>query len=144
MRLRQLWQWPALFVAFVSLAGSMALNSAVAAAPLSFATEHGIATHEQAPDQEVVRALALACETALREISAPPSSLRASRDAADGIDRIVANVMSAHAGVASSTIDLLARFVAAADGLRSPDKSARSGARANLMLLAATLGSRSA
>ncbi|MFO1318889.1 MAG: hypothetical protein U1F52_04695 [Burkholderiales bacterium] len=132
MRFRQLWQWPALFIAFVGLAGSLAAGSSAAALPLVSGHAEGAVSPGSTPDIRIVEAVLAACEGIVSAPAAPASSATTARRAADRIDHAIAEILSGPPASASGTIDLLARLALVSDALRSPDKSVRSTAGAML------------
>ena len=124
MKLRTLWQWPALFIAFLSLTGG-------AAAGVFNETDRTAATvsGDRASRTDDVAALdailaAAGVETALMHAGAP----RECRELADRIDGAVAKVMAGVAAPTGQELAGFARLVAVAEALRSHDKGIRRSA----------------
>lgn len=136
MKLRQLWQWPALFIAFVSLAGTMAVaTEAPAAEPEMRAVERRNAS-ERTVDAVACAAVQSASRSVLRTLAACPASLREARVAADHLDETIAFVMKGTPDVSVTTVEALAVCALIAEDLRHPDKQIRSRARERLRHLA--------
>lgn len=129
MKLRTLWQWPALFIAFLSLTGG-------AAAEVFTESERMAATvsGDRASRTDDVAALdailaAAGVETALVHAGAP----RECRELADRIDGAVAKVMAGAAAPTGQALAGFARLVAVAEALRSHDKDLRRSAVAEVV-----------
>lgn len=124
MKLRTLWQWPALFIAFLSLTGGAAAEvfteSDRTAATVAGSRTTG--TDEVAALDEVLAAAGV--ESALVHAGAP----RECRALADRIDGAVAKVMAGVVAPTGQELAGFARLVAVAEALRSHDKSVRRSA----------------
>lgn len=139
MKLRQLWQWPALFIAFVSLAGTVAVGpTASAAEPAVRATERGNVSERNA-DTVARAAVQSASRNVLGRLTACPASLRQARQAADCLDVTIATVMDGMPDVSARTVEALAVCAMIAEELRHPDKRVRSRARDRLRQLAGSM-----
>lgn len=124
MKLRTLWQWPALFIAFLSLTGGAAAE-VFTESERTAATVSGDRT-DRTEDVAALDAILAAAgvDAALVHAGAP----RECRELADRIDGAVAKVMTGSAAPSGAALAGFARLVAAAEALRSHDKDVRRSA----------------